>query len=135
MDLTEELLVDLMGDLDVELLEGDYMETDLTRSRAAWLATFIKEKNWRKDDADEIARTAGAEKEKKRLRRKKTEKIPLSYEWGEAIRTDMGKRFQNGVRSVKRRASTLWGFVSGVLTMAVIAISFFAVLDKKKRAV
>lgn len=144
MDRTDEMLVDLMGDLDVELLADDYMEADLKRKKTAWLAAFFREKSWRRDDAVESAQigvqgiTVSAvetAKEKKRPRHRKLEHSPLSYEWGEAIRTDMGKRLRNGVHSVKRRAAALWGFVSGVLTMALIALSFLALLDKKKRAV
>lgn len=139
MDRTDEMLVDLMGDLDVELLADDYMEADLKRKRTAWLSTFFREKNRRRDDAEEPAQAAlsaaQAPKEKKRRGRGKLEHWPLSYEWGEAIRTDMGKRFRNGVHSVKRRAVALWGFLSGVLTMALIALSFLAILDKKKRTV
>lgn len=139
MDQTEEMLVDLMGDLDVELLQDHCMEADLDRKRTAWLATFLKEKNWRREDAKEPVQAAATQempamKEKKRARRRKTEKTPLSYEWGEAIRTDMGKRLHDGMRNMKRRAAAVRGFVSGAVTMALIALSFFAIVGKKKGA-
>lgn len=145
MEQTEEMLVDLMGGLDVELLSDRYMEEDIERKRTAWLTTFLKEKNWRADAAEPAAGAGSGEndmsrsvqdtKGKKRLRRRKAEKQPLSYEWGEAIRTDMGVRFRRGMYSVKRRAAALRGFVSGALTMAVVAAGFFALFGKKRRAV
>ncbi len=139
MDRTEEMLVDLMDNLDVELLEGNYMESDLKRGRTAWLTTFVKERNWRKDSEKDGVQAQGmqevrAMKEKKRARRKRIERTPLSYEWGEAIRTDMGKRLHESMRKMKRRAAAVWGFVSGVVTMAVIALSFVAIIGKKKGA-
>ena len=47
--MTEEMLEDLMSNMDLDLISGDFMEQDLERKRAAWLATFIREKNWRRD--------------------------------------------------------------------------------------
>lgn len=147
MDQTEEMLVDLMGALDVELLSDSYMENDLERKRSAWLTTFLKEKNWRRDALEPAAenccagadirtgQSAEAAKAKKRLRRKRTDRTPLSYEWGEAIRTDMGIRFHRGVCSMKRRAAAVWGFVYGALTMTVVAVGFFALFGKKRGAV
>lgn len=147
MERTEEMLVDLMGDVDVELLADSFMEEDLERKRTAWLTTFLKEKNWRRDAAEPVAGSSCGNEEmkamqniqdtkgKKRFRRKKAERSPLSYEWGEAIRTDMGIRFRRGMCSVKRRAAAVWGFVYGALTMAVVAVGFFAIIGKKRRAV
>jgi hypothetical protein len=145
MDRTEEVLIDLMGDLDLALLADDHLETDLGRRRIIWLVTFFREKNWRKDsesvqancDKEEgmmrMAETQKNSKRRKKKRRKLSiERIPLSYEWGEAIRTDMGKRLHDSMRTVKRRAAAVWGFVSGVVTMAVIALSFIAIIGKKK---
>lgn len=146
MDRTEEMLVDLMSDLDVELLSDSYMEEDMERKRTAWLRTFLKEKNWRRDGLAPVNESFGGEetrtmqkvqdtKRKKRFRRKRAERTPLSYEWGEAVRTDMGIRFRRGVCGVKRRAAAVWGFVYGMLTMAVVAVGFLAIIGKKRRAV
>ncbi|MDE7325993.1 MAG: hypothetical protein K2N63_06940 [Lachnospiraceae bacterium] len=147
MDQTDEMLMDLMGGLEPALLEDDHLEADLKRGRVTWLTTFIRERNWRKDAGEPaqcecvgeegMMRMTGAEKKGQGKKKKKRrvlpiEKLPLSYEWGEAIRTDMGKRFHNSMRNMKRRAAALWGFVSGALTMAVIALSFFAIMGRKK---
>lgn len=138
MEQTDEMLIDLMGGLDLALLMDDHLEADLDRGRASWLTTFIRERNWRKDAGEEgMIRMTGTEKKgqakKKKMKRMlPIEKLPLSYEWGEAIRTDMGKRFHNGMRNMKRRAAALWGFASGALTMAVIALSFLAIMGRKK---
>lgn len=145
MNRTEEILIDLMGDLDLALVAGDHLEADLGRRRITWLVTFFREKNWRKDSESaqencskeegmmRMAETQRNSKQRKKKKRKLSiERIPLSYEWGEAIRTDMGKRLHNGMRTVKRRAAAVWGFVSGVVTMAVIALSFVAIVGKKK---
>lgn len=134
-----------MGDLDLALVAGDHLEADLGRKRITWLVTFFREKNWRKDSESvqencgkeegmmRMAETQKNSKQRKKKKRKLSiERIPLSYEWGEAIRTDMGKRLHNGMRTVKRRAVAVWGFVSGVVTMAVIALSFVAIVGKKK---
>lgn len=145
IDRTEKILIDLMGDLDLALVAGDHLEADLGRKRITWLVTFFREKNWRKDSESaqencgkeegmmRMAETQKNSKQRKKKKRKLSiERIPLSYEWGEAIRTDMGKRLHNGMRTVKRRAAAVWGFVSGVVTMAVIALSFVAIVGKKK---
>ena len=145
MNRTEEILIDLMGDLDLALVAGDHLEADLGRRRITWLVTFFREKNWRKDSESaqencskeegmmRMAETQRNSKQRKKKKRKLSiERIPLSYEWGEAIRTDMAKRLHNGMRTVKRRAAAVWGFVSGVVTMAVIALSFVAIVGKKK---
>ena len=147
MEQTDEMLIDLMGGLDLALLMDDHLEADLDRGRASWLTTFIRERNWRKDAGEPVQsdcvgeegmiRMTGTEKKgqakKKKMKRMlPIEKLPLSYEWGEAIRPDMGNRFHNGMRNMKRRAAALWGFASGALTMAVIALSFLAIMGRKK---
>ena len=45
MEQTDEMLIDLMGGLDLALLMDDHLEADLDRGRASWLTTFIRERN------------------------------------------------------------------------------------------
>ncbi len=146
--MTEEMLVDLMGELDVSLLAGDYPERDLERKRADWLSMFLREKSWRRDRVENglAAERAAAAQEvqekcepaggRKRSRKRRLAAVsPLTYDWGEAIRTDLGGRLHAGVNTVKKKAAALSGFLYGVLTMAVVALSFFAIVEKKRKAV
>lgn len=146
--MTEEMLVDLMGELDVSLLAGDYPERDLERKRADWLSMFLREKSWRRDRLENgiAAERAAAAQEvqeksepagsRKRSRKRRLAAVsPLTYDWGEAIRTDLGGRLHAGVNTVKKKAAALSGFLYGVLTMAVVALSFFAIVEKKRKAV
>ena len=129
MDRTEEVLIDLMGDLDLALLADDHLETDLGRRRIIWLVTFFREKNWRKDSESV---QANCDKEEGMMRMAETQKNSKRRKKKRRIRTDMGKRLHDSMRTVKRRAAAVWGFVSGVVTMAVIALSFIAIIGKKK---
>lgn len=143
--MTEEMLVDLMGELDVSLLAGDYPERDLERKKADWLAMFLREKNWRRDRAENRSAAAAqtvqekaepaASGRKRKGKRRLAAVSPLTYDWGEAIRTDLGGRLHAGVNTVKKKAAALSGFLYGVLTMAVVALSFFAIVEKKRKAV
>ena len=70
-------------------------------------------------------------KRRRLLRERLMQDSPLSYDWGEAIRTDLGERLHAGVSRVKRKAAALSGFLYGSLTMAVVMLSFFAIFGKK----
>lgn len=144
--MTEEMLEDLMSSIDLDLISGDFMEQDLERKRAAWLATFIREKNWRRDAFEASVQQQkeqnviqgqgqqkGTGKKKRRASKHRLAISPLSYDWGEAIRTDLGGRLHAGVNNVKRKAAAVSGFLYGVLTMAVVALSFLAIVEKKRK--
>ena len=109
--MTEEMLVDLMTGLDIALLENGFLEQDLLSKkkprRAFWHAL-------------------------RAYRERKQQNKPLSYEFGEAIRTDMDKRFQYGVSSVKRKASAGVGILSGLATMVVVTLGFAALLKQRR---
>lgn len=145
--MTEEMLEDLMSSIDLDLISSSFMEQDLERKRAAWLATFIREKNWRRDDLEASMQQQQKEQDviqgqvqqkvagKKKRRASGHRRVisPLSYDWGEAIRTDLGGRFHAGVNNVKRKAAAVSGFLYGVLTMTVVALSFLAIVEKKRK--
>ncbi|MDE7298281.1 MAG: hypothetical protein K2N94_05565 [Lachnospiraceae bacterium] len=141
--MTEEMLVNLMSELDVSLLEGDYMERDLERKKADRLSMLLRQKGWRreKEEREYCAAAAAQERpesapgKKKSRRRRIAARSPLTYDWGEAIRTDLGGRLHAGVNTVKRKAAALSGFLYGVLTMAVVALSFFAIVEKKRKVI
>lgn len=123
--VSEEVLTDLMSDIDASLLNDNYMEQDLERKRLAWIKTFLREKNWQKGKEP---------REKKAFSwRKEKNESPLFYGWGEAVRTDMGGKLRAGMSNVKRKAAAFSGFMYGVLTMAVVAIGFFALAEKRRR--
>ena len=123
--ISEEVLADLMSDIDASLLNDNYLEEDLERKRLAWIKTFLREKNWKKEKDP---------REKKVFSwRSKEDESPLFYGWGEAVRTDMGGKLRTGMSNVKRKAAAFSGFMYGVLTMAVVAIGFFALAEKRRR--
>lgn len=109
--MTEEMLVDLMTGLDVTFLENDYLERDLSGKKKSRRAFWHPLRAYRE---------------------RKQQKKPLSYEMGEAIRTDLDKRFRYGVSSVKHKVSTAVGILSGVATMVVVTLGFAALLKQKR---
>lgn len=105
MNMTEDRMMDLMSDLDVSLLENDYLERDLEHKRRIWLLKYIREKNWRKDK-EEIEE-----------------------------RVDMREKVDSGIGTMKRKAVAIYGFLTGAAAMAVVAFGFFAIMEKKRRAI
>lgn len=131
--MTDTILIDLMSDIDVALLDDDYMERDMKRMEKSWISSIVHREKRAK--AMESACDGLHQTVKEKRKQKMPDYSPLSYEWGEAIRTDLEGKFHDGVSKMKRKASAAAGFIYGILTMAVVAISFVALLGKKEKII
>lgn len=147
--MTDSTLIDLMSDIDVTLLEDDYMEKDLKRIEQSWISAIVRRATvrWTKQTAtaapdsekmEQIATTALDSEEIEQI----ATAAPDSKEMGqiataapdseEMEQIDSAARFQDSVDKVKKKASAAVGFLYGVLTMTLVAVSFFALFWKKQ---
>ena len=122
--MTEQLLFDLMGDLDVSFLENDYIERDLINQKRA-MKRVLRKKTLKK--GTEFTLTDS-------LRN-------AVYEQRELIDTvvapsigeeTIGERIDLRMKAVKKKVNKAVTIISGIVAMAVLAISVILVLVKKK---
>lgn len=134
--MTDEMLVGLMSNLDITLLDNSYMEQDLERQRTSFFSALLRHRAGIGNKLPEQDSLRESVREQVRYQKHRTENLlPLSYETGECIRTDMNRRFQAGVKKMKKRAFAVAGFAYGILTMILVAISFIALLGRKNKTV
>lgn len=122
--MTEQLLFDLMGDLDISLLENDYIERDLMNQRSA-MKRVSRKRTMKK--GTEFALTDS-------LRN-------AVYEQRELIDTvvapsigedTIAEKIDFKMTAVKKKMKKAVTIISGIVAMVVLAISVIVVLIKKK---
>ena len=122
--MTEQLLFDLMGDLDISYLENNYIERDLTNQKRV-RRRIAKRKRMKK--GAEFALTdslRNAVYEQREL----IDTVVAPSIGEESILDKIDMR----VKAVKKKVNRAVTIISGVVAMTVLAISVIAVLIKKK---
>lgn len=124
--MTEQMLVDMMGGLDVSLIENQYMENDLLQQKQK-----VREHRWgykramRRGTefafADSLRTTINEQREL-------IDNVIANPNEEEGIRNCIDTK----VDSVKKKVHTAITIVSGVIAMVVVAASVIFVLIKKK---
>lgn len=123
--MTEQLLVDLMGDLDISLLENDYMEHDMMQNQTVKKHRFVRSRAMKR--GDEFALTdslRNAVYEQREL----IDNVIANPTDEESI-TD---KIDIKVDAVKKKVNTAITIISGVAAAVVVAASVIVVLIRKK---
>ena len=122
--MTEQLLFDLMGDLDVSFLENDYIERDLINQKRA-MKRVLRKKTLKKGTEFTLTDSLrNAVYEQREL----IDTIVAPSIGEEKIVDKIDLR----VKAVKKKVSKAITNISGIVAMVVLAISVIVVLIKKK---
>ncbi len=122
--MTEQLLFDLMGDLDVSFLENDYIERDLINQKRA-MKRVLRKKTLKKGTEFTLTDSLrNAVYEQREL----IDTIVAPSIGEEKIVDKIDLR----VKAVKKKVSKAITIISGIVAMVVLAISVIVVLIKKK---
>ncbi len=124
--MTEQMLVDLMGGLNVSLIENQYMEYDLSQQKQMkrehrWIRKRVMRRGTEFALADSLRTTINEQREL-------IDNVIANPIEGESIRN----RIDTKVDSVKKKVHTAITIVSGITAMIVLATSVIFVLIKKK---
>ncbi|MBE5960076.1 MAG: hypothetical protein E7256_01620 [Lachnospiraceae bacterium] len=125
--MTDAMLVNLMSGLDLSYLENDYLEEDLRQNRAIKSRKLLNRIGGLKEGSEFVIKDSlqdGIEQE-----------IGWQSEIQEkegSLYTDLSEKLEIKVDHVKKRISRIRAIVTGILTMAVVAVSVVAIILKKK---
>ena len=124
--MTEQMLIDLMGGLDISLIENQYMEYDLSQQKQMvrkhrWMRKRVMRRGTEFAFADSLRTTINEQREL-------IDNVIANPIEDESIRN----RIDTKMSSVKKKVHTAITIVSGVIAMIVVAASVIFVLIKKK---
>lgn len=124
--MTEQLLYDLMGNLDVSLLENEYLERDLGQQKKAVRRTRFGYKR-RMKKGTEFVLTDSLKNAVFEQRELMDAIVAPSGE-----EDSFAEKIDEKVKSVKKKVNRVITIISGIAAMVVVTVSVVLVIIKKK---
>ncbi|MDD5934175.1 MAG: hypothetical protein PUC65_01215 [Clostridiales bacterium] len=124
--MTEQMLVDLMGGLDISLLENQYIENDLLQQKQkAKRHLFSRKRALRRGRKFEMADSLRTTINEQRELIDNVIANPMEDE-------SIVEKIDMKVNSVKKKVNKAVTIISGIVAMIVVTVSVIGVLIKKK---